>query len=334
MRRVVDTDMVAHLWANQSQDEARNPRGNLFFRGDTIYSYGFHFPIARIITRKGGTRAVLFNPASYSNTTAKHQRIVRGACRHQIRFDVPSGLSGPPDHKTNLRHYREQIAAATLAAGRARRHAEWKLNQLGELVAEANRYAAYFGLRTRFPAPGGPEIEAAVERSKVADEKARERREARDAKAKAEFATALERWKAGEDVRWLSWPGWDIYLRIRDRDGERIVETSRGAEVPYLQAIRLLPLIRSGRPYAHAGHSLRVGSFTVDEITAGGDIRAGCHYIKRAELERLATELGLTDADATGPEERDAGNPGLEGGRSDVPSADILPGSAEVSSEG
>ena len=38
-RTVYPPDMVAHLWANKSQDHARaSGRGNIYFHGDTIYA--------------------------------------------------------------------------------------------------------------------------------------------------------------------------------------------------------------------------------------------------------------------------------------------------------
>jgi hypothetical protein len=67
-RHVYSHDMVAHLWAHQSQDSARTANGNFFFTGDTIYSYGHHFPIARHV---GGV--VLFTTRGYSVTTAGHK---------------------------------------------------------------------------------------------------------------------------------------------------------------------------------------------------------------------------------------------------------------------
>ena len=79
MRRVVKTDEVAHMWANQTQEEARNPGGNFYFRGATIYSYGSHFPIATLLNDGN----VLFTTRKYSNTTAKHVSMARGACSHK-----------------------------------------------------------------------------------------------------------------------------------------------------------------------------------------------------------------------------------------------------------
>src|SRR5215204_2054027 len=89
-RTVHNCHMVAHLWANQSQAEARNSGRTFYFEGDTIYSYGGHFPIARIVQNKRGDRAVLFNAASYSVTTSCHQGMSRSASRHLPQFTVPS----------------------------------------------------------------------------------------------------------------------------------------------------------------------------------------------------------------------------------------------------
>ena len=51
-RHVYPVDMVAHLWAHRAQESAPQ-RGNFYFDGDTIYSYGSHFPIARHVKHKG-----------------------------------------------------------------------------------------------------------------------------------------------------------------------------------------------------------------------------------------------------------------------------------------
>jgi hypothetical protein len=57
--------------------------------------------------------------------------------------------------------------------------------------------------------------------------------------------------------------------------------------------VRLLPHIRSGNSYQHNGHSIHIGHFRIDAIDTEGNVRAGCHFIKRDEMERLATQLGL-----------------------------------------
>ena len=41
---------IAHIWANQL--EYRGQQENLFFSGKTIYSYGYHFAIAKLVVYK------------------------------------------------------------------------------------------------------------------------------------------------------------------------------------------------------------------------------------------------------------------------------------------
>jgi hypothetical protein len=77
-----DISEVAHKWANQLQEDARNS-GNFFFEGDTIYSYGRHFPIAKHIENAQGEKAILFTERTYSVTTSKHVQVVRSAVNHK-----------------------------------------------------------------------------------------------------------------------------------------------------------------------------------------------------------------------------------------------------------
>lgn len=57
---------------------ARKGRGsNMFIDGDTIYSYGYHFPLARrLINGK-----FWINEEKRSQSTFRHQSYVRYACR-------------------------------------------------------------------------------------------------------------------------------------------------------------------------------------------------------------------------------------------------------------
>lgn len=72
---------VFDAWANATQRTGRNRSfGNVFFEDDTIYSYGYHFPLA--IRLPWG---FLLNGDTPSSTTAKHQADVRSAVRKSQR---------------------------------------------------------------------------------------------------------------------------------------------------------------------------------------------------------------------------------------------------------
>lgn len=83
-------DDVARRWAQRtlgSTAPALKSR-NLYDEGDSIYSYGRHFEVARVLRdTKRQPRAFLLNGNRYSVTTAKHQNAVRGAIQNY--HDMP-----------------------------------------------------------------------------------------------------------------------------------------------------------------------------------------------------------------------------------------------------
>lgn len=73
----MNNSMVAHLWANEKQESANG--SNFYFEGESIYSYGRHFEVGRIVRNKRGEKAYLINDTYYSSITSKHQYYVREA---------------------------------------------------------------------------------------------------------------------------------------------------------------------------------------------------------------------------------------------------------------
>jgi hypothetical protein len=72
MRKVLkNAREVFRKWADRAQPEGR--RGNVYFDGETCYSDGPHFPIARHVPGTNGQPGILFNRDRYSVSTARHQ---------------------------------------------------------------------------------------------------------------------------------------------------------------------------------------------------------------------------------------------------------------------
>lgn len=156
-KRVFDYPMLAHVWAQQTQPDGRSPKGQMYFHGDTIYSYGSHFPIARFVLEG---RAVLFNDEKRSQTTGRHQNAVRGALRglSKVRvFSVPSIATNWGDtlHAVNLAHligklnaYANRAAKAHIAMyhGCSNDTADIRVAGLEPLAREVRDYAEMFGL--------------------------------------------------------------------------------------------------------------------------------------------------------------------------------------------
>jgi len=64
--------------------EGQSYSGSLFISGNTIYSYGYHFPIAKLDRRN---KIAYFNKNRYSVTTSIHQGHVRRALQTS-RFKI------------------------------------------------------------------------------------------------------------------------------------------------------------------------------------------------------------------------------------------------------
>lgn len=73
----MNNSMVAHLWANEKKESANG--SNFYFIGTSIYSYGNHFEVGRIVKNKRGEKAYLLNNEYYSSSTCKHQCCVLDA---------------------------------------------------------------------------------------------------------------------------------------------------------------------------------------------------------------------------------------------------------------
>jgi len=117
-----------------------------------------------------------------------------------------------------------------------------------------------------------------------------------------ESAERVRLWQSGNPAATLRY---DDVLHDRG-DLLRIVgdtvQTSRGAECPLDHARLALRLWRrtidAGMSWEPNGHAVHLGHFTLDSIGADGTVRAGCHTIKRTELERLELAVSQMD-DAT-----------------------------------
>ena len=125
VKQVYPYDELASVWLSQSQDTGRSPGERMYFSGDTIYSYGSHFPIARLFDSPNGEPVILFTTRSYSNTTSKHVRVVQQAVRSSSRRVVycmyPQAADNAAQHEVNLADFKQHMDAAAVKHAKARK---------------------------------------------------------------------------------------------------------------------------------------------------------------------------------------------------------------------
>jgi hypothetical protein len=300
-----------HSW--RSQGNARNSAGNLYFQQASIYSYGNHFEIARHVETKRGD-AILFNAASYSVTTTRHQSAVRQAIPDSVRVFNVSDLNlskffSKDTHKKNVADYESRINAALLKAIRARSswQKEYSHSSAIALRADRNEYVRFFGLRHK-PLPAIPALDSKGLDAIKAKEKQRikietEKTKTANAERLARAAVAIENWRKGVGDSYGIPYDAPAMLRIVDNE----VQTSKGARIPVSHAKRASVLARAvvsrGEDWQSNGHTCPVGAYKIERISADGTIKAGCHVISRNEWERILPALDAMTVTEEAPAE-------------------------------
>lgn len=129
---------VAHAFA-YGETDASTRSGNFYVWGDSIYSYGHHFCIARRV----GDNTVLMTTRSWGPTTAKHISYVWRATSHMnwIECYDPS-----ESHEVNQEHYLEDIKALLPKLAKARKPEKW-IHEIQIICERAKKYCEFFGIK-------------------------------------------------------------------------------------------------------------------------------------------------------------------------------------------
>lgn len=290
MRTVVSNKELPHLWAHQTQSHARNGNDTFYFSGDTIYSYGSHFPIAKHVTNSRGDKAILFTTSGYSTTTSQHISLVRHSIPGGVlvfNVDLYKHVFTP---ETEIAHYNERIQALERSAVRRRSEdrKNWDLGEAASVHSEAVEFARFFDISTPV-VPLTTDMESL--KKAVAEEAARKAQETREKALEAErkYADDISQWLEGKPVYFPH--DADTALRVK---GD-VVETSKGAVFPVSHAKLGLKIVDSvvkkGEVWKPNGHSIHLGNYHIDRIDANGTVHAGCHVVKYKAINRIRKEL-------------------------------------------
>lgn len=279
MKTVFNNSDLAHAYANQTQESGRNSNGSFYFSGKTIYSYGGHFPIAKIVTNDNGLECMLFTYRTYSNTTAKQIGIVRNATRQykKIYCHTPNG-----NHSNNFASWL-QLSEHQAAKLQKAKKPELYLSELSRLYSEVSEYAQFFNLSIPPTLLAVLSIKDKSENLEYMSKKAILIKEAKrqvDKIQKQEFKEAINKWFNGETQRLYKRCNID-FLRVN----ENRVETTQAVQIPIEIAKRLHNKIKT--------NSLQVGesvlNYKVNEV--GNIIKIGCHTFTKAYLLNFGSKL-------------------------------------------
>jgi hypothetical protein len=289
-RKVYDNATVAHYWANQVQVCARSQQDNFYYHGQTIYSYGNHFPIAKIYDG-----FILLTTKTYSNTTAKHIYIVRNACSHKNVIEV-SDVMG--NHESNFNFWHSSITALINKIPKARNKAKY-INLAKLLSEDANRYVSVF--KIKMPKDLAKVIKSIeLDAEELCEElklKAKKEHDLVFGKGKRLYEKFLKEWRKGKSINdiidLMSLNSYKLAAQYKNYTGltsirlnEQDLETTKGVFVPRHIISHLLD--------KYSANLLKVGDkvihYTINEINKKY-VAISCHKILTEEIDWLIKNI-------------------------------------------
>lgn len=255
----------------------------MFFYGPVIYSYGYHYEIARYIDAPNGTKVCFINSNGYSNSTAKHTRHVSHA--------IPSGI--PVFHVPFIRsgYSRDQSISIDKIGGiidillvecsnyifdqlKARTNS-YPFNQAARRYHDIEQICELFGI----PVPARPDDwEKARIKSEYLRDTAVERQTAKQQRELEKQKELLEKWLRHEYNGQL----YNIPVHLRVSTDGRLIETTKGAKVDLQAGLRLLAKLRNGSDVKGE----KIDGFTLIENTLD-HVKIGCHTITWPVINQL-----------------------------------------------
>ena len=304
----MNNQQVAHLWANQSRESAKG--SNFFFNGKSIWSYGYHFEVGRIVETEKGKEIVLLNADSYSVSTQRHQSYAKQACNHLESYDFPLHNSR---YSTIVRHeltkddmtrafvmFGKEVIYSVKKAKRSRKYSDLYIKQAQKAVNDWNALKAHFPKLTkgikRLKMPDDNQVNKLIASDKA--QKAKERKE------KLEREKRLAEKLKEDSVKWLNYERnyMDRLAKCLLRQRRVIVngnvesfidevETSHGARVPLDKArVFYKAITRFKNKPSECTERYQVGDFRLNKLTSNG-AQIGCHFIEWSEIERFAKQM-------------------------------------------
>lgn len=307
---------VVHAWADRHSDDGKNPGQSVYFVGLTIFSYGYHFPMARHVSFND----VLLTYDSYSNTTCRHQSEVWRSVSHKNTLYVhdvldPLGAGGVAQTiaaaesllKTAAKRRSKDKAGDDIHSAWQRVENLYEIAAMPDFKAEWKKLPALakrkLGATRKLIAACKVDLDSAMakmtERERAVARREAEKLKKHKAAQVADCEVILADWLVGNRQSTVG------MHRVRDilgTDGLRLgdtgltVTTTQGLVVPAEDCRRAWPLIQ--RVYRGEGgvvlteaQQARFGNFQLSRIEKDGTVVVGCHRFKRWMVEHLAAQL-------------------------------------------
>ena len=270
MKTVFTNSECVHTFAQRTQQTGRTSNNNIFFEGDKIYSYGYHYELGRFLDDK----TILINDEGYSVSTGKHISLLIGATSQYKQYYKT---------KANIHLVHNQIMYLKKKLSKARKP-EIYISQIYSLW---NSFNEYINERKRNELRKYKEykemllfVDSLQEETSIKDLRQWAKEEARKKKDKEKKQLSESLAKFREYKKDYFRIGGKDYLRLSRC--AQFVETSQGVKIDAEEAKRYLKLLKSGAIM----RGQRIGNYTT--ISFDKLLRIGCHNISKEEIQHIS----------------------------------------------
>lgn len=283
MRNVLKSSEVFHFWANKIQTSGRC--SNVFFEREVIYSYGYHFPIARHMTNVRGENAILFTTRSYSSTTAKHTFKTRSAIHSGANLIFVNNPCENPFR--NFSAWESELNRIIKKLTVSRKPEKYIL-EIINVKNSVEKYADFLQipvpkeLKKLFLFADSEKSAGLLEKAKEKEKKAKEKKE-REARAR------IKKFK-NFDLSDCSIYDLGEFVYLRINKNSECIETSKGIQIPFAIAERSYRYIISYLANPVISVNFKILHYSVNSIT-DKEIIAGCHHVKMSEVNEIAKQM-------------------------------------------
>ena len=269
MKRVFTNTDCVHTFAQRTQDNGRTPNHSIFFEGDKIYSYGYHYELGRFLDDK----TILINDEGYSVSTGKHISLLIGATSQYKQYYKT---------KTDINIVYREIMYLKKKLAKSRKPQMY----ISEIYSLWNSFIEDINERNRNELRKYEEykemllfVDSLQDETSMDDLRNWTKEEARKKKdrEKNQLIESLAKFRTYENN----------YFRIGNNDYLRLskcgqfVETSQGVKIDIEEAKRYLKLLKSGAMMRGA----KIGNYTT--ISFDKLLRIGCHNIDKEQINYI-----------------------------------------------
>jgi hypothetical protein len=284
MKKVFSSNAsLAHAWANQTHEIGK--ASAMFFEGPVIYSYGYHYEIARFIDAPNGEKVCFINSNGYSNSTGKHTNHVANAIPQNItKFFVPFVIDGGYWHKDQTFKVDQLTAIVSKMMLNIDSLIKKQLNAKSNFYYFNDAYSKYskvlnicelFSIDKPVLPVNWFEAETKANFLRNTEQDRQKAKEQKELKKSIEL---LEKWQKHEfNGQLYNIP---VHLRI-SKDGQ-LIETTKGAKVEFSKAVELYNRLKRNENV----NGYKIDGFTVLENNSEA-VKIGCHVINWPIINKI-----------------------------------------------